>query len=323
MLQDVDEPATPEIICIEEHLDTETRDDIDVLDVKYTRCCICAITCPNIDDLKVHCEVEHERTILLYSKEDEEVSRKGGVRCFVCGRIFYAVDTIQRHRSCGSCTKGFATSETLLIHQQKKTCTDDSPKRKLPMQPRPKMHGCCKCPDMFQTFDELMKHFEIEHAENKYFGDELGQFLCKLCTEPFQNKGDLQRHYKNPRLKTYTCTQCNKTLASFPKYKAHIETAHGQTQEYPCDKCDKIYDRLDSLRYHKYMLHNEKNVYTCEDCGKVFHKRISFREHRNIHLGLRPHVCAICQHDFTSTGALRTHMRSHTGAKPFKVSDIE
>lgn len=291
-----------EEVLIEERSSIELPEDVEIISRTPYRCCICDEGHVGWHELENHCQDFHNKELTM-TREGFETS---DTHCPICDRDFNSVEGCNRHRMCGDCGKHFATSESLLVHIQKKSCLDGSKSVQTGTKSKiAKQFGCCKCPYKCPTQEECKSHFLAQHSNEMYEGSELGLFSCKFCSSPFLIKADLQKHLKAPRMKTYVCDQCNEQLPSFPKYKQHIETMHDGTQQFGCDECDKVYDRLESLRYHKYMHHNEKNNRLCPDCGKVFKKKVSFVEHRNIHLGLRPHICSLCKSGFTSTGALR------------------
>lgn len=41
-----------------------------------------------------------------------------------------------------------------------------------------------------------------------------------------------------------------------------------------------------------------------------------------VHSGERPYKCVYCSKAFTASSILRTHIRQHSGEKPFKVGTI-
>uniref|UniRef100_A0A7N8XQ89 C2H2-type domain-containing protein n=1 Tax=Mastacembelus armatus TaxID=205130 RepID=A0A7N8XQ89_9TELE len=45
------------------------------------------------------------------------------------------------------------------------------------------------------------------------------------------------------------------------------------------------------------------------------------RRHKNVHLGLKPYTCTVCNKSFTQSTNLRQHMRIHTGERPYICSD--
>lgn len=284
------------------NISVDLLENVETRNETLYRCCFCDKGHEGWEELANHCMEVHKK--MLITKNDFQTIES---HCSVCDRDFSSVENCNRHRLCTHCDKFFATSESFLIHSQKKACFDESRSKSINTQKSKlvKQYGCCKCSCMFVSQDACKKHFELDHQNDLCVGSIHGLFSCNYCLAPFTGKSELQKHLKAPRLKMYVCDQCNEQFPSFPKYKQHIETMHDGTQEFGCDECDKVYDRLESLRYHKYMHHNEKNNRMCPDCGKVFKKKVSFVEHRNIHLGLRPHICSICKNGFTSTGALR------------------
>ncbi|XP_077275208.1 uncharacterized protein LOC143904411 isoform X4 [Temnothorax americanus] len=58
--------------------------------------------------------------------------------------------------------------------------------------------------------------------------------------------------------------------------------------------------------------------YKCEECGKVLSTSYNLLIHRNIHAGVRPYICSICDKSFRSTSGLNRHVRYvHDGVKNF------
>ena len=70
---------------------------------------------------------------------------------------------------------------------------------------------------------------------------------------------------------------------------------------------------------HNPMVLSLAKVYPCQFCGKEFNKSYNLKTHIRVHTGERPFQCEVCGHGFANLGDLKRHARTHTGEKPFKV----
>ncbi|XP_029830192.2 zinc finger protein 236 isoform X2 [Ixodes scapularis] len=99
--------------------------------------------------------------------------------------------------------------------------------------------------------------------------------------------------------------------------KMHIYRMVGNVRWHQCMYCTKEFKKPSDLVRH-IRIHTQEKPYKCSHCFRAFAVKSTLTNHvRATHLGMKLSQCPTCQHMFSTRGALKVHMRIHTGDKPY------
>uniref|UniRef100_A0A7N8X2U1 C2H2-type domain-containing protein n=1 Tax=Mastacembelus armatus TaxID=205130 RepID=A0A7N8X2U1_9TELE len=87
---------------------------------------------------------------------------------------------------------------------------------------------------------------------------------------------------------------------------------HCRESQTICGVCGQQVDSPDSLLTHL-QCHRETSG-TCSICKKSFQ---NMETHMRSHTGIKPYPCSVCNKSFPRPGALRRHKKIHSGERPY------
>lgn len=254
--------------------------------------------------------------------------------CRVCGDSFHSQGFLRKHAethcrasqsTCGVCGQQLHSPEALLPHLQAHRDTG----------------GTCRiCGRTFQNMEmHMRRHTGIKPHR------------CGVCSKSFPRPGALRRHRKihvsEPPGKRFLERGALKTRS---RGHGHEDRPSPQTSESPgsteedtkaptahgCKVCGESFSRRGNLRNHvkthssacgicgealppsvsladHLQLHRDAGK-ICHICGKAYQ---NIDTHMRRHTGVKPFSCGTCGKAYPRAGALRRHKRLHTGERPY------
>ena len=176
--------------------------------------------------------------------------------------------------------------------------------------------ACDKCSEEFQTYKTWQTHESEEHC-----------MITFPLTFPSQVTGHERIHTED---RPYKCQECEK----------------GFTQKQSPEDFEKPIDLIRHIR-----VHTQGKPFKCDHCSRSFNVKCTLLSHRKIHQSIpsrqeplltiqqgllqtaprfnpvynptekeqreRQHKCTVCGASFRKGFHLKTHMRGHTGERPY------
>nr|XP_040226282.2 zinc finger protein 184-like [Anopheles coluzzii] len=176
---------------------------------------------------------------------------------------------------------------------------------------------CTICRTEFKYHRELLQHLETAHA-----GVSIELYQCTQCDGQFTSQAKLDKHTHNThraRKSRYCCSYCGRRFNKRIMLVDH-ETVHRGQTKYHCDTCRRGFTYKSSYDRHMEVVHSEAKNFTCKYCAKSFKRKSTLITHVRLHTGEKPFECATCDFRCSDASSLRKHnMKFHWAKKGEKL----
>ena len=115
-------------------------------------------------------------------------------------------------------------------------------------KPTEKHHSCTHCDKQFKREENMKRHIEEEHSDQKSGGN-----ICEQCGKSFTLERNLKQHLKNthsPFFSSFNCDHCEMSFKLKASLKRHQKEKHTGDAVFSCPLCEKEFVRKSNMLCH-------------------------------------------------------------------------
>ncbi|XP_039278898.1 zinc finger and SCAN domain-containing protein 2-like [Nilaparvata lugens] len=147
---------------------------------------------------------------------------------------------------------------------------------------------------------------------------------CGHCSYTTANPQQLMQHFQTNHADQYpfVCDFCDFRCLERKTLNLHTRTEHAGEKRFSCEFCDYKAVRLIYLKRHV-VVHSDEKRFSCEFCDFKTRYHSNLRTHLRNHTDEKPYRCELCEYSSRFLSNLKTHQRTHTGDKLFSCGHCD
>ncbi|KXJ72832.1 hypothetical protein RP20_CCG017157 [Aedes albopictus] len=262
--------------------------------------------CPTHTETEYEKLIEHGQTLHEEKRDHNRrtyQNRKCDFQCPVCLKVFDQKATLVRHQR--RTRTFFCNGCAKWVHNTEKLSHKTCA--------RPRKVKCEICDKLFLTDRYLRSHLKTVHSKNREERNRMQKTVCPVCGKLMRN---LQAHmaiHENQR--SWECNICH---ARFNLYELCVrhQRVHDGLRNFACRQgCDKRYKASGDRDRHEKQVHLGIMPFGCDLCESSFVRERDLRLHMRKHTGQKLYPCDQCQASFDRKTDFEEHVKEHTGQR--------